>query len=180
VRRGRRLPDLNRPSDRFPGNNSALSTGDAPLVTHRRGAAFRLCVAVGRVAHHEGRRGPARMALWHCLQRAGGGRDLRRHKRAKAEQAAQITAAPSARQCGHDHRRSRLRRQAESANITGLAKKALASGTVAEKSRGSEFGRREAISRNCFPVWSFQRSGLNVGGIIKCVTSVAICKSAPI
>ena len=33
------------------------------------------------------------------------------------------------------------------------------SGSVAEKSRRFVFGRSEEISRNCSPVWSFERMG---------------------
>ena len=51
---------------------------------------------------------------------------------------------------------------------------------VAEKSRRFVIDGSEGISRNCSPAWSFERRGLNVGGIIKCVTSVATCKTAPI
>ena len=47
-----------------------LRLADALLGAHRRGAALRLCAAVGRVADHEGRRGVARMGLRHRLQRA--------------------------------------------------------------------------------------------------------------
>ena len=42
----------------------------------------------------------------------------------------------------------------------GLSQKeAEESGSVAEKSRRLVFGRPEEISRNCFPVWSFERIG---------------------
>jgi hypothetical protein len=54
------------------------------------------------------------------------------------------------------------------------------SGGVAEKSRRDVFGGAEEIDRNCSPFWSFERGGLNVGGIIKCATSVEIYKTAPI
>ena len=56
-----------------------LRLADAVLGHDRARAAFGLRVAVGRVAHHEGRRGLARMGLRHRLQRAGRGGDLHRH-----------------------------------------------------------------------------------------------------
>ena len=49
---------------------------------------------------------------------------------------------------------------------------------VAQKSHHFVFDGSEAINRNCSPARSFERRGLNVGGIIQCVTSVATCKTA--